>query len=69
MIKISQKIMKSRTNKNRRKPIREGYCRVCGSKLSDEKSIAIGIGQRCLAHSVAIVLEIIPDEQPNNACS
>lgn len=69
MLKITHKVLESISGKQRRKPIRKGYCKVCGSKLSSEKSIEIGIGQRCLANHVAIILEIIPDEPQNTACS
>jgi hypothetical protein len=48
--------------KKRRRPVREGYCQICGSKLSDKRSIERGIGKICLTHNVAIVLEIIPDD-------
>jgi len=61
MIKIRYKALHSQSKKNRRKPIRQGYCQICGAKLSDSKSIERGIGKHCLAKNVAIILEIVPD--------
>ena len=62
MIKIRYKLLEPYRAKTRRKLIRKGYCQICGSKLSDEKSIERGIGKGCLAHNVAIILEIVPDD-------
>lgn len=62
MVKISYRIMEKYVPKRRRKPIRKGYCQICGSKLTDERSIERGIGKGCLAQNVAIILEFIPDE-------
>lgn len=69
MLKISYRLMEKYHHKQRRKPVRHGYCQICGSKLSDEHSIERGIGKGCLAKNVAIILEIIPDDLPNNTCS
>lgn len=66
-LKISYRLMEKYVPKHRRKPVRRGYCQICGSKLSDERSIERGIGKGCLAHNVAIVLEFIPDNLPNTA--
>lgn len=65
MLKISYKLLEKYRPKQRRKPIRKGYCTICGSKLSDEHSIERGIGKGCLSKNVAIILEIIPDAAPN----
>ena len=65
MLKIRYKLLEPYRAKTRRKPIRKGYCQICGSKLSDERSIERGIGRGCLAHNVAIILEIIPDDASN----
>jgi hypothetical protein len=67
MLKIRYKLLKKYQAKQRRKPIRHGYCKICGSKLSDEHSIERGIGKGCLSKNVAIILEIIPDAPSNNA--
>ena len=69
MLKISYKVLESISGKNRRGRVRRGYCQVCGSKLSDPKSIERGIGKQCLANNVAIILKFIPDNAPNTACS
>lgn len=69
MLKISYRLMEKYHHKQRRKPVRHGYCQICGSKLSDEHSIERGIGKGCLSKNVAIVLEIVPDDLPNNACT
>lgn len=65
MLKISYGIMQDPHYKyharNRKKPIRRGYCQVCGSKLSNPDSIERGIGSGCLAKRMVIVLEMIPD--------
>lgn len=65
MLKISYKLMEPYCAKKRKKPVRHGYCKLCGSKLSDAKSIEMGIGRGCLGRHFAIVLEIIPDAAPN----
>lgn len=62
MLKIRYKVLGHHPKKNRKKPIRGGYCQICGSKLTDERSIERGIGKRCLANNVAIILEIVPDK-------
>ncbi len=67
MLKISYKLLEKYHTKQRRKPVRHGYCKVCGSKLSDKRSIERGIGKGCLAHNVAIILEIVPDNLHNAA--
>jgi hypothetical protein len=67
MLKISYRLIERYRGKKRRKPIRHGYCKICGSKLSDERSIERGIGRVCLSHNVMIVLEIVPDS-PADAC-
>lgn len=69
MLKISYKLMEPYRAKKRKKPVRHGYCQLCGSKLSDAKSIELGIGRGCMGKHVAIVLEIVPDDLPNNACT
>ena len=72
MLKIRYQILEPHTRmnkKHRQKPIRKGYCQVCGAKLSSARSIERGIGKHCLIHNVAIVLEIIPDVASNKACT
>ena len=69
MLKISYKVLESISGKNRRGRVRRGYCQVCGAKLSDPKSIERGIGKHCLANNVAIILEFVPDNAPNTACT
>lgn len=64
MLKISYKIIEKYYPKRRRKPIRRGYCKICGSKLSNEHSIERGIGKGCLSKNVMVILEIVPDNQP-----
>jgi len=62
MLRIRYKMLEKYHAKQRRKPVRKGYCKICGSKLSDAHSIERGIGKGCLANNVAIVLEIVPDK-------
>lgn len=69
MLKISYKVLESISGKNRRGRVRRGYCQVCGAKLSDPKSIERGTGKHCLANNVAIILEFVPDNAPNTACT
>lgn len=61
MLKISYRLIERYQGKTRRKPIRQGFCKICGSKLSDKRSIERGIGKVCLSHNVMIILEITPD--------
>jgi len=44
-------------SKKRARKIRDGYCKSCGSKLSDELSIKRGYGPRCFEKCTAIVFE------------
>lgn len=45
----------------RRKKIREGYCRACGSKLTKPESIARGFGDKCFEKNSMIVFDIRED--------
>ncbi len=62
MLKISYKLIEPYRAKKRKKPVRHGYCKLCGSKLKAQKSIELGIGRGCMGRHVAIVLEIVPDD-------
>lgn len=45
------------------KKIRPGYCKNCGSKLTDELSIKRGFGRECFEKCTAIVFETFDDSQ------
>lgn len=60
-IKISYKPIERYQAKRRKQSVRKGYCKICGGKLTNEKSIDRGIGQRCLSHNAMIIMEFVPD--------
>jgi hypothetical protein len=64
---ISYKFYNHLPAKNRRGRIRRGYCSICGSKLTNQKSIDLGIGAGCRRKTVAIVFNIIPEKGVPNA--
>lgn len=62
-VKIHFALIPSYSAKHRKQRVRKGYCRICGSKLSDEKSIEIGIGKNCRRKYAEIILEIPSEAQ------
>jgi hypothetical protein len=62
-VKIRFELIHPYVAKKRKKPIRKGYCQICGAKLTNEKSIDLGVGINCRRKYAKIILEIPGEAQ------